>query len=86
MALWTTRSEQIFEKEPKMPHRKSEGKVIHSCLWVLEILSAGLQRLGVNRNIADRGGLYAAFRFNGFTNREAIDAVNRILPRERDKR
>jgi hypothetical protein len=83
MALWTRRSEQISWKGPGTPRRASEGEVIHSCLWFLERLSAGLQRLRVDRNAADRGGLYAAFRMHGYTNREAMDSVNRILPRQR---
>ncbi len=55
---------------------------MHSYLQTLEAVSAGLQRLGVSRNAADRGGLYAVFRIEGYTKSESLEVVNRILPRE----
>ncbi len=73
MSLWTRRSESS--------HKLSEGQVVHSYLWTLEAVSAGLQRLGVNRNAADRGGLFIAFRLEGYSTREANEVVDRLLPR-----
>ncbi len=77
MSLWTRRSESS--------HKLSEGQVVHSYLWTLEAVSAGLQRLGVSRNAADRGGLYATFRLEGYTKSEAIEVVDRILPRRAEQ-
>ena len=77
MSLWTRRSNR--------PTKRSEGQVVHSYLWTLEAVSAGLQRLGVTRNAADRGGLYAAFRIEGYSRDEANEIVNRILPRQAEQ-
>ena len=83
MSLWTRRSNQLADrspgKVPRTPHKLSEGQVVHSYLWTLEAVSAGLQRLGVTRNAADRGGLYAAFRIEGYSRDEAKEAVDRIF-------
>ncbi len=73
MSLWTRRSERS--------HKVSEGQVVHSYLKTLEAVSAGLQRLGVSRNAADRGGLYAAFRTEGYSRSEALEVVDRLLPK-----
>jgi len=85
MSLWTRRSDRIIEKSPvkgpRTAHKASEGQVIHSYLRTLEAVSAGLQRLGVSRNAADRGGLYAVFRIEGYTKGESLEIVDRILPR-----
>jgi len=81
--MWKRRFERISGNAHGMPRKTSEGDVIHSYLRIIETASAGLQMLGVKRNAADRGSLYAAFRTEGYTNREAMDAVNRILPQER---
>ena len=85
MSLWTRRYDRLADrspgKAPRRPHKQSEGQVIHSYLWAMEAVSAGLQRLGVSKNAADRGGLYAAFRTDGYTKTEALEVVDRILPR-----
>ena len=89
MSLWTRRSDRAIartpEKSSRTPHKASEGQVIHSYLRTLESVSAGLQRLGVPRNAADRGGLYAAFRLEGYTKNESLEVVDRILPRKAEQ-
>ena len=77
MSLWTRRSDR--------PIKQSEGQVVHSYLRTLEAVSAGLQRLGVTQNAADRGGLYAAFRTEGYSRDEANEVVDRILPRQAEQ-
>ena len=71
MSLWTRRSESS--------RKLSDGKVVHSYLWTMEAVSAGLQRLGVSRKGADIGGLYAAFRTDGYSPQESWESVNRLL-------
>ncbi len=77
MSLWTRRSESS--------HKLSDGKVVHSYLWTMEAVSTGLQRLGASKNAADRGGLYAAFRIDGYTKSEANEVVDRLMPRRAEQ-